>query len=164
MNKTLDNMQAAALSHMMDPAGPPAPAWSQEDLRAMLAHQLATPLVYDLSADRDSHELLGRLHESADRDRLPCFADLLADRAVPVELLTLVKRFAKAQLKSQDDALPREIASVLYYAAIAAGLRTGVRVTHLDDAQLRAGLKWVVQQPWVDPTLQSLCSQAAEHI
>ena len=78
----------------------------------------------------------------------------------PLELLQLAKEFAKSQRYAEEAVFPVEIASVLYYTAIVlARLRLGQRITEMDDARLRQGVQWCLQQPWIDPATRELFEQ-----
>jgi len=61
--------------------------------------------------------------------------------------------------------LPDEVATALYYAAIAAALiRCEERITDLDDASLRHGFQWGVEQPWGDEAVKSVLREALASI
>jgi hypothetical protein len=118
-----------------------ARVWTADELAAVLRHQLAVPLHLDLDGAADD-EAMRR-----------SFGDLLADPHPPVNVLDRVKLFAKAARTRADGGLPPEVATVLYYASIAAAdARCGRRITRLADAALREGYEWVLAQPWAgDP-------------
>ena len=83
----------------------------------------------------------------------------------PLELLELVKDFAKANADHPENGLPKEIAAVLYYGCIAAALvRLKARISKLSDAELRRGLGWAVEQPWVDEETRQLLARAVMEI
>src|SRR5262249_34840287 len=96
------------------------------------------------------------------------FAGLLSQPAPPVPLLELVKDFAKKSEEKRKGAaaqnpaegagpLPANVATVLYYASIiAARVKCGVRISKWDDARLRQGAQWALEQPWVDEPLREL--------
>jgi predicted transcriptional regulator len=85
----------------------------------------------------------------------------LLHAAPPIELLSLTKEFAKANMDHPDSSLPKEVAAVLYYASISAALaRRGERISQLNDAELERGLRWAKDQPWVDKQIQHLLVQA----
>ena len=82
---------------------------------------------------------------------LKSFSDLLHHPQPPLELLEMVKQFAKTSRSHPDSPLPREIATLLYYAAIVVAMtRCGRRITNLDDQGLKEGIGWVLSQTWVD--------------
>jgi hypothetical protein len=72
----------------------------------------------------------------------------------------LTKDFAKACRISADSPIPREIATVLYFASIAvARLRCGRRITELTDTAVRKGLDWALGQPWLDEATRRLLEE-----
>jgi hypothetical protein len=96
---------------------------------------------------------------------LKSFADLFHHSAPPVELLELVKSFAKANLDHPESALPGEIASALYYLSIAAALvRLDQRITRLSDADLARGLQWAGEQVWLDDATKELLAKALQKL
>ena len=91
---------------------------------------------------------------------LKSFGDLLAHPHPPVELLKVTKDFAKACRLSPRGALPKEIATVLYFASIAAAMvRCRRRITGLSDADLADGLRWTLARPWLDAPTRSLIEE-----
>ncbi len=93
----------------------------------------------------------------------PCqsFGDLLRQPSPPLELLELVKDFAKANADHPEHGLPKEIAAVLYYACIAAALlRLKARISKLSEADLGRGLRWAAEQPWLDEETTQLLAAA----
>ena len=57
--------------------------------------------------------------------------------------------------------MPRDIATMLYFACAAAALvRCGERITRLDDTKLREGLEWAIAQSWLDGTSRELFTAA----
>jgi hypothetical protein len=96
---------------------------------------------------------------------LKSFSDLFHHPVPPLELLTLTKDFAKANMDHPDSALPQEVAAALYYASIAAALvRLDKRISQLKDAELQRGLLWAKDQPWVDDPTRQLLAQAVNKI
>jgi hypothetical protein len=119
----------------------------------ILRHQLAVPLAVDLGDPaEEAKSALGSARI------LPMtFAELLHHRAPPVAMLQRIKRFAKARKSNPNGPLPEEVATVLYYAAIAVALkRCQQRITSMDDAALLAGCRWVLLQAWVDDDTKSI--------
>jgi len=137
-------------------------AWTPRDLEAIYRHQLATPVQVELgalgpdearqlAAVADAHGLL-----------LRSIGDLLHHPRPPIPLLALLKDFAKRLMEHPLSALPQDVASLLYWASIAAGLRHGgIRLTSLDDRRLTEGFQWAASQPWVDQPTSDLLRAAA---
>ena len=74
-----------------------------------------------------------------------------------------MKAYAKVERKVAEGTLPPEVATVLYYASIAAALaRHGTRITQHDVATLEGGFRWALEQPWVAAELKEILRQAAE--
>ena len=124
--------------------------WSTAELRDMLRHQMAAPL--HLSLGTLSGEVAHQLRSiDPPLDRLITLGHLLRHRDPPIELLKLIKRFAKMCRNDPENPLPSEIVMLLYYASIAvAWERCRARISDLSPAALRRGLKWLVAQPWVE--------------
>jgi hypothetical protein len=89
---------------------------------------------------------------------LPTMGELLVQLAPPAYWLIRVKEWAKPLMTSDDTRWPREVAGVLYFAAVAAGrLRCPHEHTSdLTDAKVRKGAEWALCLPWLDPALASL--------
>lgn len=139
--------------------------WRPEELAAIFQHQISAPMLVDLgSLDAFTALKLRKLSE-AQGLLLKSFADLLHHPLPPVELLELVKDFAKANLDHPESGLPPEIASALYYSSIAAALvRVNERISQLPDADLIRGLRWTANQPWLDERTKKLVTQASEQL
>jgi len=156
-----------ALSALMSLAGGGADEITipPHELAAMWRHQLGAPLTFDLKDVEPDPTSLAQMTHAGERE-LETFGQLLDDPQPPVELLQIVKEFAKSQSAGGEPLLPKPIGSALYYAAIAtARLRCGgQRISALDDAELRRGVEWAVQQAWLDEGTRQLFAQALESI
>jgi len=131
--------------------------WRDDELGAMLQHQLTAPLRVDLINMHKDAAVGVRTLADAQGLTLKSFGDLLAHPHPPIELLKITKDFAKACRLSPHSSLPREIASVLYFASIAAALvRCQRRITGLTNDALTEGLHWVLARPWVDTPTRAL--------
>jgi hypothetical protein len=145
----------ARLSRMLDFGSVECP-WQPEDLRAILRHQLTAPIESDLAASDEDVRM------AFDSGGLPIgrpetFNDLLHDPAPPLKLLEMLKAFAKANMLHPESALPREIATILYYSAICAALvRLGRRLSALPAASLMQGIETALDWDWVDPATREL--------
>jgi len=155
--RAADNSEPRALADMLAIDQEALHLWEPQELAGRLRHQLAAPLEVDLTdAGTASIEDVTRLSQSPERS-IRTFGDLLHHRAPPIQLLTFVKDFAKASRQDAASALPKEIAAVLYFGAIVvAQRRCGRGISKLSDEEVRAGVEWVLAQPWVDPGVQEL--------
>ena len=124
--------------------------WLPDELGAVLRHQLGAILD------------VGPSQEPAVNKKPATYADLLLrDAAPPLEILRGVKDWAKPFTFRADGDLPREVAGVLYYAAIlAARLRADARISELDDALLARAARWALRLPWLDASLAQLFRDA----
>ena len=138
-------------------------AWNAEELGAVLRHQLSAPVQFELS--QLSKATAGKLATLADAQHLllKSFSDLFQHPNPPVELLIMVKDFAKASGRHPDSLLPEEVAYVLYYAAIIAARRScGRRITKLDDPTLRHCIELTLAKPWLDEPTRALFQRGIE--
>ncbi len=135
--------------------------WGDDELGAILRHQLSAPMQVDLiNLERGLALKVRNLADSLGLT-LKSFGDLLAHPNPPVELLKVTKDFAKACRLSPHGNLPREIASVLYFASIAAALvRCRRRITGLTNDALDEGFRWTLTRPWLDAPTRDLTQEA----
>lgn len=135
--------------------------WRDEELGAILRHQLSAPMQVDLiNLERGLALKVRNLAESLGLT-LKSFGDLLAHPNPPVELLKVTKDFAKACRLSPRGPMPHEIASVLYFASIAAAMvRCRRRITGLTNDALSEGFRWTLARPWLDVPTRSLIQEA----
>jgi hypothetical protein len=149
-NDLIGGAEPERLASLMGPI--PDVGWDPQDFPAILDHQLRAPLVFDGTRVAPPPEPAGQARDH----RIRSFGELLAHPSPPRELLLMMKSFAKDS-DVGGAPLPQEVASVLYFAAIAAGLlRLGERITTLDDAALRQGLEWCCARPWLTKELVDL--------
>ena len=135
--------------------------WLDEELGAILRHQLSAPMQVDLiNLERGLALKVRNLIESLGLT-LKSFGDLLAHPNPPVELLKVTKDFAKACRLSKHGSMPREVASVLYFASIAAALvRCRRCITGLSNEVLSDGFRWTLTRPWLDELTRALTEEA----
>jgi hypothetical protein len=137
------------------------PVWSEGDLAAILQHQLTSPLAEEMKTmiQGENHAVaqamkIDRLMQ-AEPAPLHSMRDLLLAKAPPLELLVMVKDFAKTS--RSRGALPAEVASVVYFAAIlVARLRHHRSITNLPETSVRKGVQWVLARKWLDGELRKL--------
>ena len=133
--------------------------WRPDELGAIFKHQLASRVNSDL-ADGTGGHTSGLPPASP---RFGTFEELFHDPKPQIECLTAVKEFAKANRDHPASALPKEIATVLYYTSvIVARWRCGAVITALNDEQLRAGIQWAIAERWVDARTRSLLCEASK--
>jgi len=139
--------------------------WRPEELAAIFRHQMSAPMLVDLgSFDTTTATRLNTLSD-AQGLLLKSFADLFNHPAPPLELLTLVKNFAKSNVDHPESGLPGEIASALYYASIAAALvHLDKRISQLPEADLQRGFRWLEVQAWLDDATKRLVAEARKKL
>ena len=157
--------KAKDLASLMASGDERGPLWRADELAAMFRHQLSAPVLMDLGSfdPRTAGQL--KMLTAAQGLLLSSFADLFNQTHPPVQLLELVKDFAKANIDHPESGLPREIATALYYASIAAALvRLDKRISQLPDADLQRGLRWAMEQTWLDEKTKSLLAAALKKL
>jgi len=154
----------SCLADLLGRASDDAPRWLGDDLADIISHQLRAPLLFDLhriQPEAPTADPLGR----PGGPEIHTLGELFTHTCPPLELLRLTKNFAKTCDLTPDFALPSEVASVLYFAAIAAALvRLGERITALDDRGIADGINWALSQSWIDSTLRSLFELAIDRL
>jgi len=122
-----------------------------EEFGEILRHQLSAPLRIDLEHAGPAVPHLVKALAQAELLKIQSFADLLRHPHPPIDLLKLIKDYAKCNRDHPDSHLPGEVAAVIYYLSIvAAWLRCGQKITRLSDQDLQEGVDWVLNLSWVD--------------
>ena len=145
------------LRALMDPSQPDAVPWSSSDLRAILEHQLATPLVSEFDQLAEASRLSGdRVLSILEASGCRTFRDAIRNASQSADAIRLVKDLAKASL-AQDGDLPRDVARVLYVLAIVHGRQAGVsNLTSLDDASLERETRRCLTFGWLPDEIRRL--------
>lgn len=113
--------------------------WSENDHAAIIKHLLDSPIP-------DS-----QVHPNQ------TFSQSLTSHHPNVEQLRHIKEFAKSCRANPDLGLPQDIATALYYAAIAAAkLRCKQSISQLSLVELRDGIKWALSRNWLPDPLRQL--------
>ena len=155
----LSKVSREQLSQMLDLDDGSAPAWSSAEYAVIYRHQLDAPLTADLVAEHLA-EAGESLAERQDALQKTTFAEVLFHASPPVELLELIKQFAKRQGASVQQ-LPKEVAALLYLVAICAALvRCERRITSYDDGQLVRKIDWAEGCEWADDGSRELLQSA----
>jgi hypothetical protein len=134
--------------------------WKVEDLAAILAHQLQAHVGFELENLRyQSPAVYSRVEAAGVRS----FQQLFEHSDPPLELLRMTKDFARAHSAHPESSLAKEIVTTLYFASVSlAMVRHQVRITQLNDPELRQGITWCLAQAWMQPGLQRIFRQALE--
>jgi hypothetical protein len=168
MSESTNRIMNANPSKLADALGlgsAPARVWLPDELGAVFQHQMAAPVSVDLAAIGPESAALLRMLADAQGLLLKSFHDLFEHPQPPVELLQLVKDFAKMNRDRTDSLLPNEVATVLYFLSIAAALvKLARRITTLSDPELRQGFQWCSSQRWIDAPARSLIEDASKLI
>ena len=154
----LQKTDPCRLSVLMQP-GEPASFWNPEDYAQILQHQLEAPLEFPVSGSGPAVD-----GDWKTDPRIRTFGELLLHPHPPVKLLELTKELAKASTDRLDGELPPDVATVLYFAAIAAAMVRGTRITTLPDAEVLAGLEWSLRREWLASSLKALFTSARSAI
>jgi hypothetical protein len=139
--------------------------WRPEELSAIFRHQMSAPILVDLGGFDPATAIRLKALSEAQCLLLKSFSDLFHHPVPPLELLSLTKDFAKANMDHPDSSLPQEVAAALYYASIATAIvRLDTRISQLSDAELQRALLWAKDQPWVDAQTREILVQALAKI
>jgi hypothetical protein len=137
MSRSSNGPEPRGLESLLDLAEPVAD-WSDADVAAMLRHQLAQPLEPGAAT---IGELLGQPDPS-------------------IESLQSVKRHAKVRRSQKEAGVPQELWRVIYFASIAAAIRSGHSISDLSPAEVVQGFNWTLARLWVDESIRGLVNTA----
>ncbi|MGD9649053.1 MAG: hypothetical protein AB7U73_25305 [Pirellulales bacterium] len=144
------------LAHLFEADDPDAVLWQQEEFEAILLHQLDARLETDIRpADGQTASRAAPLRQT--------FREVLC-KSPTTASVELIKKFSKEQMSTRLG-LPYDVAAVLYYASIGAGLvHLNKRISSLDDNSLRTGFDWLLALPWIDDPIRELAQQAVQRL
>jgi DNA-directed RNA polymerase specialized sigma24 family protein len=133
--------------------------------REMLRDSLSAPLSLDTTVlEPEIAEKVGAWIESQ-RVKPTTFANLFEHPRPLLDLLEFIKDYAKENRTDAESPMLREVSTVLYYVSISVALtRCGQRITSHDDAGLRQGFQWVIDQVWVDENLRQLLHEGIQSL
>ncbi len=135
------------------------------ELGAILRHQLATPLYIGLAYLDPSEARRIEKQASTGDLLLTSLHDLLYSEAPPLTLLMAAKSYAKRSRLGCGAMLPKEVASVLYFASIAVALvRCQEPISSLSTERVLMGLGWSLGQTWLDAELRVLLKECRDMI
>jgi hypothetical protein len=154
LDDELDDSQPALVARLLETAAEKEPTWTAEDLRGMLRHQLAMRLA-DIDLKADTAALVTPPQSAV--APLVTLADLFRHGAPPLALFEAVKRYGRKHVHRPTSSLPDDIASALYFGAIAAALvRHNRLITTSDHELLRYGFDSSLARAWIEPPLREL--------
>ena len=159
------NADPVRLSKMLALASGEKESWQPEELHDILASQLVAELESELDYADPRLTTQFRTLSRAGQPLPRTLGELFRDPRPPTALLTLAKDHAKAAQQQPASGVPRDVALVLYYLSIAAGLvRRDKRITELNDAELRRGFDWALKQPWLVEQARELLAQGRQKV
>jgi hypothetical protein len=136
---------------------------SGRSVASLLEAKLASELPLEVSLADSLPAVLGVPCESMDRYRGRSTAELLSDPQVDLNALTTLKDYAKELVRRSRSEVTTDVATVLYYAAIAAALVFhDARITQHDYRQLERSFDELAREPWLAANLQALIAGARQ--
>ncbi|MDZ4693661.1 MAG: hypothetical protein SGI86_00820 [Deltaproteobacteria bacterium] len=161
-SKTLPQFRnTQAIRRLLSVESPAAEEWLPDEFGVMLGHQLGTSLALgvsrlDAARGLGTQQMLERLGSPS-----ITFFEALARGGATVEILGVVKWFAKECLTSTDPLLPWPIAVYLYVLSIVTALRLhGACISTTPEHKLETDLSWLAGQPWVSGAARGLVEAA----
>ncbi|MEM7391971.1 MAG: hypothetical protein AAF492_06440 [Verrucomicrobiota bacterium] len=129
------------------------PQWPETDLAELWQHQLTAPLKSELNGvSPETETVVASLPDDA-----MTFGDLFQHPEPPIEWLRLVKDFAKIRGTEDEEMIPRDICSALYYTSIRiAETHEYQDFSSLDRNHLAEGIDWLCQQTWLDDRTRAI--------
>ena len=157
MTKKPRTSDTRLLEIFFDPDYEQRRTWHPQELGAILEHQWNAPLAADLGGlPPERAQFLTKLCD-ADRLLLKSYGDIFGHPMPPIELLEMVKDYAKRNMAGADKELPEDIAKLLYVlSVVVARVRCGKRITSQEDEAVRKNIEAVLIQPWVTPPISGL--------
>jgi DNA-directed RNA polymerase specialized sigma24 family protein len=150
------------LSAALDLSQFESPLWLPDESAEILRDELRSRI----EAACDDSDFLRAFREQARIAQMhpTTLAELFSMDSPPLWLLELVKRWSKSLLRSAQPPIPKEVAYVLHYACICAGIRAGSRaITRSTDSELLNSLKLLLSYSWIAPELRALFEQMPSH-
>ena len=143
--------------------------WQEDDLPAMIQHQMSAPLEFDLGSAKLSGSELKTASESfasATHSNIRTFGELLKNPRPPLDLLRLSQKFFRQKVKEHPKGSSEQKLSYLFYllSIVVARIRHGANISRLtDDEQLQA-IKSMIKKTWVEEKILELLSEGRKRI
>ena len=135
---------------------------TDDELRDILREELDAPL---LPKARFVTHARARSTQSIcwSRTRFATMRHVFADPQPPTDALNVIKEYAKHVRNDPDSAIPQNVCSALYYAAIAAAKsRHGLMISSQEPDTINRGIQWALSQPWITEPLLTVFRSALE--
>ena len=134
----------------------------EDEVKRQLLHDtLAGALPLEPAVAQLLPEVLGRLCEQLRPFASASFGRLLVDPQADVEVFVKIHDAQKQAARAAKTQAEREVATVIYYGAIAAALvHHGRRITRLSCKRLGATLGVLLESAWLTPELTELFKKA----
>ena len=153
------------LYRILDLTASPTAHWSDEELATVLDCQLSTPLVDDLPTVIGVDIQAVQRAVLAIEPPIETFGQLFLHPAAALEVLDWVKSFAKRLREHPDEPLPQPVVMVLYYLALSTALICyNQRLTSLTDEAFASGLRWALEQAWIDASYRQILQDAFDKL
>lgn len=152
--------QDRALADLLSGENLPSHVWAEADREAVFLHQLQAPVRLELGGLEPAREALIRGLMDANPGLLTSLRGLLERRDAPVEILAMVKAFARSMAVHPDATLPRDVARAICALTILAAWRDGRRITTLSEVQIASMGRWVESCDWIDDRSKQIANQA----
>jgi DNA-directed RNA polymerase specialized sigma24 family protein len=154
---------AKRLTQALELAQIDSPLWLPDEFADILREDLHSPL----AAACDDPDFLRSFRDKARSASSlpPNLATLFSMESPPLWLLELVKRWTKSLLRIAEPPIPKDVAYVLHFACISAGLRAGSRgITRSSDIEVLNSLKLLLNNSWLAPSLRTLFEQTRSQL
>jgi len=144
-------------------------SWGTQDLRALISHQMAAPLDFDLGSVKLSQAQQQTATESlteANKSNIRTFGELFHAPHPPLELLRLSQKFFKQNFTNSPKDSPEQKVAYLFYllSIVAARIRTGVNISKLPDEQQLKVIESLMKRSWVEERIRKLLVEGRKRI
>jgi hypothetical protein len=163
----VSNSSVAQLSQLLDLADQ-LDEWKEQDLPSMLLHQFSAPIDSDLRRQ----ELASGASQSREKTltgaasiQIVTFRDLFNQPDPSLELLKLAKEFFKWRTRAlRKDSPEWRVAYLFYLLTLLAAGKNASLMSSLSPKALLQGVKWALEQSWIDPQTRKFILTACERL
>lgn len=138
---------------------------NQTDLPVDVAYDWGSESAEDFSDDVIFCSILDTKLQEIGVDQPGTVRDALLSNPGEIDAITAVKNWVNLQRVAQSPTIPRELATGVYYSAIAAALvHCDQRISSLQNPVLAAGINGVAEAEWVHEDLRPLLEAAKSQL